>query len=102
MFFKDDLEDLEKEARKIAYQRYGMIAGILPFVAEERLRTELIEKVAEENSISKQSVRAYLCNYLAMQSVRALAPKQRCTDRPLTKDDNKEFFSYIKLDWSIL
>lgn len=85
--FEDDLEDLEVEARKMAYQRYGMIAGILPFVAEERLRTELIEKVAEENGISKQSVRAYLCNYLAMQSVRALAPKQRCTDRPLTKDE---------------
>lgn len=85
--FEDDLEDLEVEARMMAYQRYGMIAGILPFVAEERLRTELIEKVAEENGISKQSVRAYLCNYLAMQSVRALAPKQRCTDRPLTKDE---------------
>ena len=80
--FEDDLEDLDAEARKIAYQRYGMIAGILSFVAEEKLRTELIEGTAEENGISKQSVRAYLCNYLAMQSVRALAPKQRCTDRP--------------------
>ena len=59
----DDLQDLSAEARKVAYQRYGMIAGILLFVDDKDIRAELIEKVAEENDISKQGVRNYLCNY---------------------------------------
>lgn len=83
----DDLEDLSAEVRKVAYQRYGMIACILPFVADEDMRTELIAKVAEEQGISKQCVRNYLCDYLAMQSVRGLAPKERNVDKPLSAEE---------------
>lgn len=83
----DDLQDLSAEARKVAYQRYGIIACILPFVDDEDIRAELIEKVAEENDISKQCVRNYLCNYLVMQSIRGLVPKERNNDKPLTVDE---------------
>lgn len=83
----DDLQDLSAEARKVAYQRYGIIACILPFVDDVDIRTELIEKAAEENDISKQCVRNYLCNYLVMQSIRGLVPKERNNDKPLTVDE---------------
>lgn len=41
------LEDMDAEDRKIAYQRYNMILSILPFMANETMRTEAIKKVAE-------------------------------------------------------
>lgn len=46
------LEDMDAEDRKIAYQRYNMISSILPFIANETMRTEAIKKVAEDNKLS--------------------------------------------------
>lgn len=81
------LEEMGAEERKVAYQRYNMISGILPFIANETMRTQVIKKVAEDNALSVQSVRKYLCEYLAKMDVRSLAPKQRDMERPLTIDE---------------
>lgn len=81
------LEDMDAEDKKIAYQRYNMISSILPFMANETMRTEAIKKVAEDNQLSLQSIRKYLCEYLATMDVRSLAPKQRETEKPLTRDE---------------
>ena len=43
------LENMDAEDRKTAYQRFHMISGILPFIANENLRTQAIKKVAEDN-----------------------------------------------------
>lgn len=83
----DILEDYSPDVRKIIYQRYNIISAILPFVADEAMRSELITKIAEEHGISKQSVRKYLCGYLASQDIRSLAPQERNTDRVLTQDE---------------
>ena len=69
------LEDMDAEDRKIAYQRYNMISSILPFMANETMKTEAIKKVAEANHLSLQSIRKYLCEYLVTMDVRSLAPK---------------------------
>lgn len=81
------LENMDAEDRKTAYQRFHMISGILPFIANENMRTQAIKKVAEDNQISVQSVRKYLCEYLSSMDIKSLAPKKREEDKPLTKDE---------------
>lgn len=40
--FLIDLGNLDSESRKTAYERYTMIAPLLPFVSDQRKRKELI------------------------------------------------------------
>lgn len=81
------LEDMSAEDRKIAYRRYNLISCILPFLSSVDMRTQAVKKVAEENGISVQSVRSYLCEYLSSMDIRSLAPKKRETERKLTVDE---------------
>lgn len=72
----DALEEYSPDVRKIIYQRYNIISAILPFVDNEAMRSELIAGMAEEHKISKQTVRKYLCEYLATKDIRSLAPQE--------------------------
>lgn len=81
------LEDMGAEDRKTAYYRYNLISCILPFLSSVDMRTQAIKKAAEENEISIQSVRSYLCEYLSSMDVRSLAPKKKETERELTADE---------------
>ena len=81
-----DEETIEKNRKKIMRERYTLIAGILPFVSDERMRSEVIGRLAEQNNISKQTIRSYLCLYLAFQAISVLAPKQNQQEKELTKD----------------
>ena len=58
--FLIDLDNLDSEGRKTAYERYTMIALLLPFVSDQRKRKELINSLANINSVSKQTIRYYL------------------------------------------
>lgn len=97
-------EDLPAKARKIVHERFTVIAGILPFIADDRLRTEAVKKAACDKGVSIQTVRNYLCQYLAYQCLEALAPKERGTvERELTMDEknfrwalNKFYFTRHK------
>ena len=82
-----DIDALDADQRKTMYERYTMIASILSFVADDRMRSRLICSVAEEHRVSKQTVRSYLCLYLAYMDVTALAPKRREDERALTQDE---------------
>lgn len=84
---KDNLEDLDSKSKSIAYQRFTMISPIIAHISDESYRSVIIEDVAKEYGISKQSVRSYLCTYLSSGSIRSLAPKLREWDRPLSKDE---------------
>lgn len=86
-----DIENVDAESRSIAYQRYTIVASILPFVENDTARTEAIKKVAEDNNICKQTVRNYLCLYLAFQSVSALLPESRGSYQKELTDDEKVF-----------
>ncbi len=97
------VDDLDADQRKIMYERYTMIAPILAFVADDRMRSRLICSVAEEHKVSKQTVRSHLCLYLAYMDVTALAPKRREDERVLTQDEknmrwalNKFFYTTKK------
>lgn len=98
-----DYDDLDKDSRKFAQEHYSLIAGVLPYIGDERLRCSAINIVSEENQISKQTIRSYLWRYLVWQDVAALAPRQKKEDRPLTQDEknmrwalNKFFYTRHK------
>ena len=97
------VDDLDADQRKAMYERYTMIAPILPFVADDKMRSRLIGSEAAEHRVSKQTVRNYLCLYLAYMDVTALAPKCREDNRALTQDEknirwalNKFFYTTKK------
>jgi len=97
-------DTLDAEQKKTMYERYTLIAPILPFVSDDNMRSRLITSMAEEHSVSKQTVRSHLCMYLAYMDIAALAPrKQQIEDAELTQDEknirwalNKFFYTTQK------
>lgn len=98
-----EIDSMRPENRKTAYERFTMIAPILRLLPDEEKKCEMISIVATSEKISKQTVRKYLCLYLAFQNVAILAPKDKEQDISLTQDEknmrwalNKFYFSYQK------
>ncbi len=96
--------ELEVKERKTAIWRYAVIAPVLSFLEDDRLRTEAIRRAAEQNHITKQTVRNYLQRYLIFNNVSALVPKKRTIkEKPLSGDEknirlavNKYYYSRKK------
>lgn len=98
-----DLEDLDLNSKRIMHERFTLIAGILPFVSDKKMRNEMISKIAEQSNISKQTLRKYLCLYLAYQDIAVLAPNKKKFEKELTQDEknmrwalNKFFYTKNK------
>ncbi|MDO5399143.1 MAG: hypothetical protein Q4G33_14595 [bacterium] len=98
-----DIESVDAVSKKIAHERYTLIAGVLPFISDKKVRSCLISKTAENNNISKQTIRHYMCLYLAYQNLSVLAPKALPKTDELTEDEknmrwalNKFFYSKNK------
>ena len=93
-------ETLSRVALATAHKRYSMIAQIIPIIADKKRRDEMIAYVAKEHSISKQTVRKYLCMYLTYQSITVLASKESINEVALTREQkwmrwalNKYFYT---------
>ncbi len=71
---------------KYIQEHYALIAGILPFIGDEKERSRMIRSIAEHKHYSKQTIRNTLCLYLAYQDISVLAPKQK-KEKPLTPDE---------------
>lgn len=80
------LDSLSPADRKTCRERYSIIAPVLPFIGDERRRIEMIYEAAERFGISKQTVRKYLCLYLAFQDEAIFAPPEN-VEKPLTKHE---------------
>lgn len=98
-----DQETLGADQRRIMYERYGWIAPILPFVKDEKKRSDVIRAIAEEHGRSKQTIRSYLCLYLVYMDMTVLAPRKRIKEEELSKDEkvmrwalNKFFYTTAK------
>ena len=96
-------EELSAAEKRIMHERYTLIAGILPFVLDEKMRSMIISKISEQYSVSKQTIRKYLCLYLAYQDISVLAPDKKENTRDLTADEknirwaiNKFFYTKNK------
>ena len=64
-----EIDSLCPESRKKAYERYTMIAPILRLLPDEHKKCEMISTIATNEKISKQTIRKYLCLYLAFQDI---------------------------------
>ena len=98
-----DIETLDIPIQKRINERFGIIAEILPFVSEYKMRTEKINEASAAHNLSKQTVRNYLCLYLVYQNKAVFAPKQRVQDTELSQDEknmrwalNKFFYTKNK------
>lgn len=100
----EDEKDMSPKTHQTVHKRFTVIAGILPFIGDDRLRTEAVKRAAEEKGICMQTVRNYLCQYLAYQNIAALASRERGrVERELTEDEknirwalNKFYFTRHK------
>lgn len=98
-----DYDSLDKKSRRFVHEHFTLIAGVLPFIGDDRLRCSMISSIAAEKGVSKQTIRNYLWLYLVYQDITALAPKQKQQDKPLTQDEknmrwalNKFFYTRHK------
>ncbi len=98
-----DVNTLDAEQRKIMYERYSMIAPVLSFLGDDKMRSRLVASIATEHDVSKPTIRNYLYLYLAYLDVSILAPRVRKYDRELTQDEknirwalNKFFYTTEK------
>ena len=82
-----DMESLDPATKRIIHERFTLVAGVLPFLADEKMRIYAIKAISAEKGISAQTLRNYLCLYLAFQDLSALAPKRSADSRALTKDE---------------
>ena len=96
-------DTLDPAQRKAMHQRYTAIAPLLLCLSDTRERSQMVALAAEMHQTSKQTIRSYLCRYLAYLDITALAPQKRNTDRPLTPDEksmrwalNRFFYSRNK------
>lgn len=96
-------KQLDAEQKRIMHQRYTMIAPVLTFVGDGKMRSQIIQYVAGKYGVTKQTIRNYLCKYLAYMDITALAPKCKSVEQSLTKDEknmrwalNKFFYTQKK------
>lgn len=96
--------EASNEDKRIAQLRYSQIACILPFIGDKVKRSKMIELAATK--IGKQTIRKYLCLYLAFQDIAILYPeisKDSLRDDCFSSDErnmrwalNKFFYSSEK------
>ncbi len=98
-----DIDSIDAKQRELMHNRYTLIAPTLPFIADSQMRSTMITSISEENNISKQTIRRYLCLYLAFMDISVLAPKEKKIARALTVDEknmrwalNKFFYTRKK------
>ncbi len=95
-----DINTLDSQSRKSAYERFTLIAGVLPFVTDKKRRCAAITQISEDRNISKQTISNYLWLYLVYQNIASLAPKTAIIEDELTEDEknfrwalNKYFYT---------
>lgn len=98
-----EVDMLDADSRRFIHEHFTLIAGILPFVGDKKMRNHLIDYLSGQKGICKRTIGNYLCLYLVYQDISALAPKQKAEDKPLTKDEknmrwalNKYFYNQNK------
>lgn len=51
-----DIDSLDADSKKTVHERFTMVAGVLPFLADDRLRTHAINRIAADRNVSKQTI----------------------------------------------
>ena len=97
-----DFENAPKTIQRTAREHFTLIAGVLPFISDTMERSKAINRISEHYNVSKQTIRHYLCLYLAFQDLSVLAPYE-VAEKELTEDEknmrwglNKFFYTKNK------
>ena len=80
------MDELSQQALATAHLRYSMIASVIAVLADKSKRNEMLAFAARNSGMSKQTIRQYLCLYLAFQTVTALVPVDMVRYNELTKE----------------
>ena len=98
-----DIASLDMNSQKHMNERFTIISELLPYVSDYKMRTEKLNKASAAHNLSKQTVRNYLCLYLAYQNKAVFAPKQHAQSTKLSQDEknmrwalNKFFYTKNK------
>lgn len=98
-----EMDMLDAESRRFIHEHFTLIAGILPFVGDKKMRNHLIDYLSTQKGICKRTIGNYLCLFLVYQDISVFAPKPKTEDKPLTKDEknmrwalNKYFYNQNK------
>lgn len=98
-----EMDMLDADSRRFVHEHFTLIAGILPFIGDKKMRNQLIDYLSTQKGICKKTIGRYLCLYLVYQDISVFAPKQKTDDKPLTKDEknmrwalNKYFYNSRK------
>lgn len=98
-----DIDSLDAESKRFMHEHFTLIAGVLPFVSEVSQRNNVINRIAVDRNVSKQTIRSHLCSYLAFQSIAVLIPKQKPQEKELLPNEknmrwalNKFFYTRNK------
>ena len=70
-------DELSPSEKKVAQKRYTMIAAAVAVVSDKQKRNAMIDYTSKQFSVSKQTLRSFLCTYLIYQDIAALAPKKK-------------------------
>jgi len=74
---RSDFDSLSPNQKRIAQQRFSMIASAVAVVDDEKKRNEMIRHSAKMFGVSKTTVRNYLCAYLVSQDIAVLVRSHR-------------------------
>ena len=78
-------DDIPVDAQRIMRERFTVITGVIPYIADKGKRSRMIAQAAAEHGVCRKTVRHYLCLYLAYQDVAVLAPKIDAVEKALTE-----------------
>lgn len=97
------ITDFSKENQNIAHKRFSMIFPILSYIMNKSDRSRLIHLMADSNNVSTQTIKQYLCKYLAYQDITILIAKPKIKEKILSVDEknirwalNKYFYTTKK------
>lgn len=97
---KEDISNISPARRKVAYERFSIIAGIVASIDDKPHYIQQINSVSASSGLSKQTIRSHLIKYLIYQNIAVLAPKQPSETRSLSNDEknfrwalNKYFYN---------
>ena len=97
------IEELTQEQMKIMHQRFTMIAPLVTYIAHSEMRNVALSDMSERHNVTKQTLRKYLCLYLAYPNITVLAPIKKEPRKELSTDEknfrwalNKYYYTRYK------
>ena len=97
------LDAMSAHDRNLLQKGFALVSGILTYVDDENMRSQMIRFTADKYNVSVQTVRYHLCRYLALGRIECLAVEHNKKEKVLTEDEknmrwaiNKYYYTRFK------